>query len=131
MYLPNWLITGTEKLGLKSLEAWLSKSKRQEQEIQKLQRELQGATQKISEYESFENLKSEFTHSQEEGVYWRKDGSGPYCSVCMDIDHCAVHLIPHGSGFYLCGKHKELSCDLRKRHHMPRPVYRIRRSRNR
>ncbi len=131
MYVPNWLITGAGKLGLKSLEAWLSKSRRQEQEIQRLRSELEAATERIAEFESFENLKSKFTHSQEEGVYWHRDGTGPYCSVCMDVDHRPVNLIPLGNGFYQCGEHKDVSYDLRKRHQMPRPVYPMRHSRNR
>jgi len=131
MHVPDWMITGAGKLGLKWLEAWLSRPKRQEEEIQRLRRELEAVTAKAAEYESFDNLKDQFTHSQEDGVFWHKDGSGPYCSVCMDVDHRPVHLVPVGNGYYACGEHKNLTYDLGKLHQMPRPHYPKRRSRNR
>jgi hypothetical protein len=128
MDIIGWLAKTAGAFGMKRLEEWLSKRERLEQEIYNMREQEALLKAKIHEFESFERLKSKYRYSTEEGVYWHmEDESGPYCPLCLDVDHRIVHLVPFGNGFYHCGMHPGTSFDLRKLHRMPGPVYPMRR----
>jgi len=120
MYVPDWIATGVGKLGLEWLHTRLSKPKRDQEQIQRLQSDLEAKTAKVAEYESFENLKEEFPFSEEEGVCRRKDGSGFYCPLCRDVDHRAVNLVHCGNGIFQCGVHKDFNYVSKSLHRRPR-----------
>lgn len=124
MHVPNWILTGAGKLGLRTITGWLELSNRKEQdaEIQELRRELEVARAKLAEYESIERMREQFAYSTEGGIYWRNDGSGPYCSACTDIDDRPVRLVPIGNSLYDCPKHTNLRYDLGKTRQMQTPL---------
>jgi hypothetical protein len=123
MYLPDWMITGAGKLGLKLVEALLLKPKRQEEETQGLRRDPEAENAKTAEYESFENLRNQFTYSQEDGILRRKNGDGLYCQPCMDLDHREVRLVPCGNGIFQCPVHKDFTYVVKRLHRTPRSFH--------
>lgn len=123
MYLPDWMITGVGKLGLKLLEALLWRPKRQEEETQKPRRDPGAEKAKTGEYESFENLRDHFAYSQEDGILRRKSGDGLYCQPCMDLDHREVRLIPCGNGIFQCPVHMDFTYVVKRLYRTPRSFH--------
>lgn len=77
---------------------------------------------------AFERLMAEMVYSKDDdGMYWKKDGSGPFCPVCVHKDHIDVPL-SHGAteGTYSCSIHstdywtREYR-ERRRSNHIPRP----------
>ena len=62
---------------------------------------------KLYENWTFEKLRREFIYSKEDdGAYWRKDGTGPYCGTCLDVDHRVTLLVGGATrGVYSCPLH--------------------------
>lgn len=84
----------------------------------------------LSQQQAFERLKAEMVHSKEDdGVYWKKDGSGPYCPTCLHADHRDILLAPGAThGVYACPIHGTSywmrSYREQRSNHFPMPRYR-------
>jgi hypothetical protein len=77
-----------------------------------LKRENADLKAQLSQQRAFEVLKHEMTYSKDDdGVYWKKDGSGPYCPTCLHADHRDILLAPSAtSDVYSCPIHGTTYC---------------------
>ncbi len=101
LHVPPVVANEARKFGLE----WLRKKVFRYKELQK-ENELLKA--QLDPQRAFERLMADMIPSNDDdGMYWKKDGSGPYCPICLHKDHVDVPLA-HGAtkGTYLCAIHQ-------------------------
>jgi hypothetical protein len=97
---------------------------------QDLKKRIETLEAQLGQQQAFERLKAEMVYSKEDdGVYWKTDGSGPYCPTCLHADHRDILLAPGAtSGVYACPIHGTSywmrSYREQRSNHSSRPRYR-------
>lgn len=88
------------KFAWESIRKFLSRNK-------ELRKENEALRDQVDQKLAFERLREQMVYSKEDdGVYWHKNGSGPYCATCLNADHRDILLVPGASqGVYSCPFH--------------------------
>ena len=83
---------------------WLRKKLFRYRELQK---ENEALKAQLDPKLAFERLMAEMVYSKDDdGMYWKKDGSGPYCPICLHKDRVDVPLAPGATkGTFSCSVH--------------------------
>ncbi len=102
MYVPPILASEALKFGFEWLrrKVFRSTEPMKENELRKETRETP-----VETTSTFDRLMAEMIYR--DGAYWKKDGSGPYCKVCLLKDHLAMPLDEGATrGVYACPVHE-------------------------
>lgn len=94
IHLPTVVTTQARKVGL----GWLKDKFRHYKDLEKENAALKA---QLDPKLAFERLMAKMEYR--DGAYWKNDGSGPYCKVCLHKDHIAMPLDEGATrGVYQC-----------------------------
>jgi hypothetical protein len=98
IHISSVLVNMARKLGLE----WLGKKVSRYEELEKENEQLR---LQLDLKLAHERLVAEMVHR--DGAYWKNDGGGPYCKVCLVKDHIAMPLDEGATkGVYGCPIHE-------------------------